>query len=137
MTVALYKEFTLRDANIWQAIVALVKANAPTFAERGEPLRVIITSEERKRNAEQNRFYWGVILRDIAEQAWVGAAQFDKDVWHEFFARKFGVCEDVTLPDGETIVRRKSTTNMSVHEFSEYMTKVQAHAAAELGVEFS
>lgn len=137
MTTALYREFTLRNGNVWQSLVALVKANAPVFAQKGEPLRVIVTSEERKRNAEQNRFYWGVALRDIAEQAWVDGKQFDKDTWHEFFARKFGVCEDVTLPDGEIVVRRKSTTQMSVGEFSEYMNQVQAYAARELGVEFA
>lgn len=137
MSTALYREFTLRNGGIWSALVAFVKANAPAFAEKGEPLRVIVTSEERKRNAEQNRFYWGVVLRDIAEQAWVEGRQFDKDTWHEYFARKFGVCEDVTLPDGEIIVRRKSTTAMSVHEFSEYTTKVQAHAAGHFGVEFA
>jgi hypothetical protein len=137
MTTALYREFTLKNSNVWQAFVALVKANAPVFAEKGEPLRVIVTSEERKRNGEQNRFYWGVVLRDIAEQAWVEGKQFDKDTWHEFFARKFGVCEDVTLPDGEIIVRRKSTTQMSVGEFSEFLNQIQAYAARELGVEFA
>jgi hypothetical protein len=129
MSAALYREFTLRNGGVWQALVALVKANAPSFAEKGEPLRVIITSEEKKRNAEQNKFLWGVVYRDIAEQAWVEGRQFDKDTWHEYFARKFGVCEDVTLPDGEVIVRRKSTAQMSVGEFSQYMTQVQAHAA--------
>jgi hypothetical protein len=133
---SLYREFTLRNGGIWSTLVAFVKANAPAFAEKGEPLRIIVTSEEKKRNAEQNRFYWGVVLRDISEQAWIEGRQFDKDTWHEFFARKFGVCEDVTLPDGEVIVRRKSTTQMSVHEFSEYMNQVQAHAASALGVEF-
>lgn len=137
MSAALYREFTLRNANVWQALVALVKANAPVFAQKGEPLRVIITSEEKKRNSEQNRFLWGCVYRDISEQAWVNGKQFDKDTWHEFMARKFGVCEDVTLPDGEVVVRRKSTTQMSVGEFSEYITQVQAYAARELGVEFA
>jgi hypothetical protein len=137
MSAALYREFTLRNGNVWSALVALVRANAPVFAEKGEPLRIIVTSEERKRNAEQNRFYWGVVLRDIAEQAWVNGQQYDKDTWHEYLARKFGVCEDVTLPDGEIIVRRKSTAAMSVHEFSEYLNQAQAYAAGSLGVEFA
>lgn len=137
MSAALYREFTLRNGSVWQALVALVKANASVFAQKGEPLRVIVTSEEKKRNAEQNRFYWGVALRDVAEQAWIDGRQFDKDTWHEYFARKFGVCEDVTLPDGEIVVRRKSTTQMSIGEFSEYLNQVQAYAARELGVEFA
>ena len=133
---ALYREFQLRSPSIWTNVLAFVKANAKACLEKGEPLRVIVTSDERKRNAEQNRFYWGVALRDISEQAWIDGKQFDKDAWHEYFSRKFGVCEDLTLPDGETIMRRKSTTQMTVGEFSTYVNQVQAWAANHLGVEF-
>lgn len=133
---ALYREFPLRSPAIWTALVAFVKANAQTFAERGEPLRIIVTADEKKRNSQQNRMYWGAILKQISEQAWVCGKQFDKDMWHEFYARKFGVCEDITLPDGEIVTKRKSTTDMSVGEFSEYMTQIQAHSASEFGVEF-
>lgn len=133
---ALYREFQLRSPSIWTNVLAFVKANAKTCLEKGEPLRVIVTSDEKKRNAEQNRFYWGVALRDISEQAWIDGKQFDKDAWHEYFSRKFGVCEDLTLPDGEIITRRKSTTQMTVGEFSTYVNQVQAWAANHLGVEF-
>jgi len=133
----MYREFTLRNNDIWNALKALVVANAKSFADNGSPLRIIVTSEEKKRNAEQNKFYWSVILRDIAENAWVNSRQFDKDVWHEHFARQFGVSEDIELPSGETVTRRKSTTQMSVGEFSTYMTQVQAYAAQHLGVEFN
>ncbi|WCM21385.1 recombination protein NinB [Paraburkholderia bryophila] len=136
MTAALYREFTLKSGNVWSALVAFVKANAPAFAEKGEPLRVIVTAEERQRNAQQNRFYWGAVLKSISEQAWVDGRQYDKDTWHEYFARMFGVCEELTLPDGEIITRRKSTTLMSVGEFTGYLDSIQAHAAAELGVQF-
>jgi hypothetical protein len=137
MSAAMYREFTLRNNDIWNALKALVVANAKSFADNGSPLRIIVTSEEKKRNAEQNKFYWSVILRDIAENAWVNSRQFDKDVWHEHFARQFGVSEDIELPSGETVTRRKSTTQMSVGEFSTYMTQVQAYAAQHLGVEFN
>ena len=136
MTAALYREFTLKNGGIWSAAVAFVRANAKVFADRGEPLRIIVTAEERQRNAAQNRFYWGAVLKQITEQAWVNGRQFDKDTWHEYFARAYGVCEEMTLPDGEIIVRRKSTAAMSVGEFSAYLEQIQAHAAAELGVEF-
>ncbi len=134
---ALYREFRLHNANVWPSLVAFVKANAAVFADRGQPLRLIVTADEKKRNAVQNRFYFGVVLRDIAEQSWVDGKQFSKDVWHEHLARMFGVCEDMTLPDGEIIVRRKSTTDMTVGEFSEYLNQVQAYAAGTLGVEFA
>lgn len=132
----LYREFTLRDGGIWTHVVAFVRANAQAFAERGEPLRVIVTSEEAPRHAQQNRFYFGAVLKAIAEQAWIDGRQFSKDAWHEYFARKFGVCDELVLPDGEIILRRKSTTQMTVGEFSGYLNQIQAYAAAELGVEF-
>jgi hypothetical protein len=137
MSATMYREFTLRNNDIWNALKALVVANAKPFADKGSPLRIIVTSEEKKRNAEQNRMYWGGILRQIADQAWVSGQQYTADTWHEYFARKFGVCEDVTLPGGEVVVRRKSTTQMTVGEFSEYMTRVQADAASSMGVEFN
>lgn len=134
MSAILYREFTLRNGGVWAAVVAFVKANAPSFAGRGEPLRLIVTAEERQRNTQQNRFYWGAVLRAIAEQAWVEGRQFDKDAWHEYFARKFGVSDELVLPDGEIITRRKSTTQMSVGEFSTYLEQIQAYATSELGV---
>lgn len=133
---ALYREFPLRTATVWPAVVAFVRANAQVFADRGEPLRVIVTADERKRNVQQNRMYWGAILKQISEQAWVNGRQFNKDTWHEFYARKFGISDEMTLPDGEVIIKRKSTSEMSVGEFSDYMSQVQANAASELGVEF-
>ena len=137
MSTALYREFTLRNGGMWSNVVAFVRANAKIFAERGEPLRVIVTAEERQRNAQQNRFYWGAVLKQISEEAWVSGRQFDKDTWHEYFARQYGVCEEMTLPDGEIITRRKSTTLMTVGEFSDYLNQIQAYAAETLGVEFS
>ncbi|MCK2097532.1 recombination protein NinB [Thauera aromatica] len=133
---AIYREFTLRSPSIWQALCAFVAANAAACLERGKPLRVIVTEDERKRTAEMNRFYWGPVLTTIAEQAWVGGRRFDKDVWHEHYARKFGVFEELVLPDGEIVTRRKSTTQMTVGEFSSYLNQVQADAASEIGVCF-
>lgn len=136
MMAALYREFCVDRRGVLPNIVAFVKANALACFERGEPIRLIVTSDEKKRNAEQNRFYWGVALRDIAEQAWVDGRQYDKDTWHEYFARMFGVSDEITLPDGEIVTRRKSTTQMTVGEFSTYVNQVQAWAANHLGVEF-
>lgn len=136
MAGALYREFVLRGPTIWQGLVSFVRANAKACNDRGTPLRVIVTEEEERRRLQQNRFYWGAVITRIAEQAWVDGQQFSKDAWHEYYGRLFGVCEDVTLPDGEVVTRRLSTADMTVGDFSEYCERVQAHAAAEFGVEF-
>ncbi|MCA7086068.1 recombination protein NinB [Cupriavidus sp. DB3] len=132
----LYREFTLKSPGIWPTVLAFIKSNAAACLEKGTPLRVIVTAEERRRTTEANRYYWGVVLRDIAEQAWVHGQQFSKDTWHEYFADLYGVKVEIRLPDGRTRVTRKSTGDMSVGEFSEYLAKVQAAAANEFGVSF-
>lgn len=132
----MYREFVLRNPDIWQAFCSVIKANAKAFSDNGTPFRIILTTDSAKRNELQNRRYWGYLLKNIAEQAYANGQQFDKDVWHEYLARKFGVLEELTLPDGEIISRRKSTTQMTVSEFGEYMENVEAYAAMNLGVTF-
>ena len=134
--MTLYREFNLRSPAVWPSLVAFVKANAAACLEKGRSLRVIVTEEEKKRTSEANRFYWGPVLTTIAEQAWVDGRQFGRDTWHEHFAREFLPKTEMVLPYGEIILRRKSTTELTVSEFSEYLHKVQAEAAQTLGVIF-
>ncbi|CCD29142.1 hypothetical protein CAGGBEG34_210002 [Candidatus Glomeribacter gigasporarum BEG34] len=63
MSAALYKEFVLRNGGVWAALIEFVKTHAKACVDQGAPLRVIVTAEERKRNAEQNRYYWSAVLR--------------------------------------------------------------------------
>lgn len=132
----LYREFVLRSPAAWQALAQLVAANAKAFIDRGRPLRVIVTEDEKKRTSEANRFYWGAVLTTIAEQAWVDGRQFSKDVWHEHFARLYLPHTEIVTPYGEIVSRRKSTTELTVSEFSEYLQRVQSDAASSLGVMF-
>ena len=133
----LYREFRVDERNVASITLALrafwAGAVMP-LVSGGRRVLLIVTSAEAKRNGQQNRRYWGFVLKAIAEQAWVNGRQFSADAWHEYLARKFGICEDVTLPDGEVITRRKSTTDMSVGEFAQYMTDCEVYAVQELGV---
>lgn len=133
---ALYREFTLRAPAAWQALAAFVAANARSCIERGKPLRVIVTAEERRRTLEQNARLWAAVYSQIAEQAWVDGRQFPKEVWHEWFAERHMPRVEMVMPDGEIRSRRKSTTELTVAEFAEYMQTVEAEAATELGVQF-
>jgi hypothetical protein len=62
----------------------------------------------------------------------VDGKRFSDEVWHEQFKRVFlGL---VDLPGGAKA--GESTTKLNVSEFAEYVTKVTAYAATELGVIF-
>lgn len=136
MTAAMYREFILRDGFGWPSVAAFLKSNARSVWERGKFLQIIISEEDRKRTSEQNRFYWKVIIGQIAESGWINGRQYRREVWHEYLAQTFLPREEMVLPSGEIIQRRKSTTELNVGEFSEYIEKCRAYAAVELGIEF-
>jgi hypothetical protein len=132
----LNREFKVTGEQSIAAINSIIQSNWKPMNESGTPLFVIITSTEEKRRAQQNKYYWAVVIRSIAEQAWVGGKQFSTEAWHELFAQMYGVHKDVTLPHGEVVTKRLSTTEMKVREFSEFTEKVTAYGALELGVRF-
>ena len=131
MSTALLRTFVLREPAHAQSLWAFLKANAAAFAHQGKPLAVSVTEHKAKRNGDQNRYMWNR-LAQIADCAWVGGKQFSQEAWHEYFKGKFIGYEET--PDGRLI--GISTTTLGVGEFAEYVTKIEQHAAQELGVEF-
>ena len=114
-------------------------------------VEVVIRDVTKERTPDQNSAMWAGPLRDIEEQAWVNKRQFKADVWHEFFKREY-------LPEGdeedfESLVKagyRKwdytpkgdrvlvgSTTQLTTKGMAQYMTKLEAYATQELGVQLS
>ncbi len=131
----IYREFALRSPASWKALTAFVKANHKAVQDRGGLLRIIVSEDERTRNSAQNSRYWK-LLSVIAESAWIDGQQFSKDVWHEHLTRLYLPLHEVILPTGEIVLIRATTTKLTVPDFSEYMDKIEAYAATELGVEF-
>lgn len=94
---------------------------------------------EDDRSLQQNRLYWGVILRQISERALIAGQRYTADAWHELFKRQFLGYEVIKAPVAgrkrPTIYRRlRSTTKLTVRQMSEYLERVIAFAATDLGV---
>lgn len=136
VTQTMFREFVVRTPDVALALAAYLKQHAGRAAANGRPLRVLVVEADQPRTLPQNKRYFGYLLKAIAAQAWVDGRQFDADVWHEHLASRYGYLKEVVMPSGEIITRRKSTTEMSVAEFSEFMQQVEAYAATELGVRF-
>jgi hypothetical protein len=126
--------------------IGMINANWEALSTTSEPLNVHITQKPENRRNKQNRYYWGGVIKQIAEQAWINGQQFPIDTWHEYFAEKFLPYEEVARKifryDIEKncyivtpLIKRKSTSGLSVKEFAEYTEQVTA-AGAELGVKF-
>lgn len=130
MTEKLRKTFVVRNAEVLSRLVAFISANVGP--ER--PLAVLVTEPDSKRTLDQNALLWA-LMREIAVKAWVDGRQFSAEAWFEHYARKFGDMTEIALPGGEIVYRRRSTTEMGVKRFSEFIDEVRADAAVELGVE--
>ena len=136
MSAILHREFVLENPQRWIAAQLFIESNWHSLAKADTPLRIIISTQEEKRREQQNKYYWAVVIRSIADQAWVDGKRFSGEVWHEHVARMFGILKDVTLPDSIVIQKRLSTTEMTVKEFSEYIENVTAWGASELGIRY-
>lgn len=89
-------------------------------------------------STKQRRFYWGVVLKQISEQAPGG---WTPDAWHEAMKRvELGYeIKQVKVAGRKrttTIRRLKSTTDLTSKQMSEYIERVIAAATQAYGVVF-
>ena len=91
----------------------------------GKPIELTLKREVKRRGPAQNRYYWGVVIKTMADAwGWIG-----EDLHYEL-RRKFLAVD----PDAETpFVMARSTSDLSTVEFNEYVEKV-LQFAAEMGV---
>ena len=128
MTVS--RTFVLSGPVPAKQLHAFLKANAAALAQKGTPLAVTVSEHKAKRHSAQNARYW-VLLTHIAEHAWVGGKRYSSLVWHDHLKGKFLGYEEA--PDGSRVPM--SSQNLSVSEFADYMTRVEAYALDELGLD--
>lgn len=138
MSETLYREFVLDGPQVARILWAFLKSNCKPFADKGTPLRVIVTEEEMDRLDEQLKYYWGPCLKQIAENAWVEGRKYSKESWHENFAKSFLPSHEIVLPDGEIVIKRGSIARgkISMKAMTKFLMEVESYAASELGVMF-
>ena len=134
--MSLYREFVLRAPHAARLLNAFLKQNAGSAVERGKPLRVIVTEDDKKRTSEQNRFFHGPILDAISEQAWWGGKRYPKEFWKHYFRQRYLQKDEFTTPSGEIVQTYWSTADLNVGQMTEFLEKVQSEAATEWGVSF-
>lgn len=88
---------------------------------------ISVSKQANKRTAEQNRLYrkWLSLLEEETGNS--------QDSLHEFFKKKFLSVELETI-FGEEVRRVNTTTTLNTKEFTDYLDKVNAFVASELGI---
>lgn len=87
----------------------------------GTEVTLEVHTRKPKRTEQQNRYYWGVYLPLISKET----GEADLDALHELFKGKF-LAEGVVEVLGEKVRKKKSTTELGVGEFCEYIMNIEA-----------
>lgn len=98
-------------------------------------------TEDAKTDA-QRRFYHGIILKQIAQQAVVNGQKFPLAVWKEHFRNEYLGFRTVTYTNPMTGKKsrrrvRKSSEDLGVKGYAHLIEKVTAFAVTELSVQFA
>lgn len=138
------ERFTLRLLNGQQghaALLALWSDRLKPLLLAGHRLEVEVRLHEDAKTDRQRRYYHGIVLKSIAEQARPNGQQFPRAVWKEHFRAEFLGFKNVTAIN--PLTRRKalrrvriSTEDLGVRAYSKLIDRVSAFAATELGVTF-
>ncbi len=120
--------------DVYRVVDDRVRHNAMAAVQRLplEPVHeVIIKPWRKKRSLAQNRLYWMWLreLRDHIEQA-TGQHYSDDDL-HDYFREKFLDRRVVEL-GGDVVQVRKSTTRLTVAQFTEYLERIERYCLTEL-----
>ena len=86
----------------------------------GEKLTLVVHNRRPKRTEQQNRYYWGAYLPLIAKET----GESDLDRLHELFKGKF-MTQGVVEVLGEKVRMKKSTTELGVGEFCQYIMDIE------------
>ena len=87
----------------------------------GEHVTLEVHTRKPKRTEQQNRYYWGVYLPLISKETGEG----DLDALHELFKGKF-LTEGIVEVLGQKVRKKKSTTELGVGEFCEFIMNIEA-----------
>jgi hypothetical protein len=94
-----------------------------------KPVRCPTCHRRFKRSNDQNARYWA-LLHAISEKVKPGNGDgFSAETWHVYFKSKFLGCDEYAMPNGKTMLIPRSTADLDVSEFADYMTKLDAWAA--------
>jgi hypothetical protein len=100
--------------------------------------RVVVSIEElkKKRSGQQNRYYFGVVVKLITDAFRDAGNMVNAENVHEFLKAEVGKLSQVLVTaDGEVFRGPGSTAKLTTTEFSNYIEAVRAWAAEILDLQ--
>lgn len=94
----------------------------------GKRITLTIGEDKPNRSTQANRYYWGVVVRTLADEF-----GYSQDDMHAALAYKF-LRVEAEAKFGEAMPLVRSTATLKTDEFERYMEDVRIWAATEMGV---
>lgn len=95
---------------------------------QGKLKRCPTCGRREKRSTDANRRLW--LLYHAMAAVPVHGERYSADQFHAYYRSRFLGCDDLKLPNGKVLTIPRSTRDLDVSEFSDYMTQVEADANA-------
>lgn len=132
---------TVSTADGARNVAVLVLQQARLMVADGKRVRMRCEEAKDVRSLRQNAFLWAHVYCEISLQAKIVGERWISEAWHELFKRMFlgyrYEREEIAGVPGAKAVRiLRSTTELSVRDMSQYIEKVLAYGATDLGVTF-
>jgi len=68
-------------------------------------------------------------MHEIAEQVKTKNIEYSAQSWAEYFKQRFIGIDEVPMPNGKTLYIPRSTTDLSIDEFSDCILKIEVWAS--------
>jgi hypothetical protein len=94
------------------------------YSLEGKRVQVRVEKEVRRRSLNQNQYYWGVVLKLIADHIGAETEEIHDALKYQFAAKRFI----------GNLVAPASTKRLDTIDFEAYLEKVRRWAVEELGV---
>lgn len=138
--IALYATWT-DPQQARQNLTGIVLPWVKQQMDAGRRLALEIRLDEDAKTDRQRRYYHGVVLKQIAQQAQPNGQRFSLATWKEHFRKEFLGFKTVTYINPITGKKHRrrvriSTEDLGVKAYNELIERVTSYAAVELGVSF-
>lgn len=80
-----------------------------------------------RRSNPANARYWS-LLHMIADKVRPGGNAYSAEQWHIYARSRWLGCDDIRLPNGKMMTMPRSSADLDVTEFGEYMDKLEIWA---------
>lgn len=99
----------------------------PKFA--GKKLRLTLVEAKEKRSLDQNALYWAAIIPHVRQVRFDAGDPVSEEQVHEDLLSEFAPRVESKKLDGSIVIRAMRSKEMSVPQFSDYVTAIIARMA--------